>query len=154
VTAEEGTLAAQNSGELAEATDELIQDESERDAQQEIVGGPGYRETEETQGGQGTQLSRNVRQAGEVEVSTDVDNEKIRSLRADVPDEIFDAATQIVKGQIINETRPAQSLTQLKNVGDVGMIETDKADFHPMMDIHDTRNQPLSMDMETEESRA
>jgi len=152
VTAEEGATAAGFSGELAEAYDDLTRDDEEKvderrvqeEAERELA-------SRNVNGTNADNVARQGRKTGAIDgidQGIDVEAETLRRLSADVPDEIFSAANQIVKGQIVNETRPAQSLTQLKNVDGVGMIETSKEDFYGLMDIHDTGNQPLPLELE------
>ncbi|MBM3463302.1 MAG: hypothetical protein FJX76_14470 [Armatimonadetes bacterium] len=147
--------SARNSGELAEMFDDMQTDdeekveggrrrmEAERDA--EIHGELGMA-AHQTVNGSAPGAATDGQDIGISEAQ--LDSEQIQRLRADVPDEIYSAATQFVQGQMINDTRPANSLTRLKSIPEPGVIETTPEDFHGMLDIHDTHNQPLPMEME------
>lgn len=77
-------------------------------------------------------------------------NRDPQEIKEDVPEAYFQAAQKIVEGQI-QKGKPADSLTQLK------AVETAPLELKPManveiMDIHDTHNKPMSMDMGAEMS--
>lgn len=152
VTSEEGSFAAANSGELAEAYDDVHDDDEEkireRRFRQEADRAADAHTAHNAQADNVSHETRKTDAIDGIDQGIDVDAERLRQVQSDVPDEIYAAASQIVKGQIVNETRPAQSLTQLKNVDGVGMIETQKEDFMGVMDIHDTGNQPLPLELE------
>ena len=75
--------------------------------------------------------------------------EKLDTIRQDVPPEKYDAAKKIVRQQIDTKTlTPSESLQAMKEVPDVSGVKTQAAEYHPIMDIHDTMNEPVAVGFE------
>jgi len=66
-------------------------------------------------------------------------------LYKDIPSEKLETAKKIVEGQIDASRKPSASLVEMKVPEGIAAIETKNADYHPIMDIHDTSNSPVSI---------
>ena len=148
VTAEEGLFAAANAGQLSELEHANQKDDEEKVERRRL-------NDEEAMGrslAQGTGTAGQAAAAehpkDEKQIGTiDSTRDKISRLRADVPDEIYTAANQFVQGQMITDTKPGKSLVAMKNVAEPAQLEANEPAL-PLLDIHDTHNVPMPMDME------
>ena len=136
--------SAQNSGELADLTDGFRDDDAEAldrrrandEAEQAFL----------LTGNAPFSRLMGVEASDDLKIDTGIsERDLINRVHADVPDEIYEAAGQFVKSQMATETRPNQSLTQLKSIAEPGRIETAKEEFVPMLDIHDSHNHPMPL---------
>lgn len=141
-TSEQHLESASNSGELADLTDKYRDDDArtqERRANNEEAE-MALKLNGKTFFGMMPKVTEEADMAIDVGIS---DKDRARQVHADVPDEIYEAASQFVKSQMSSETKPNQGLVQLKSIPEPGRIETAKEDFAPMLDIHDGHNQPM-----------
>lgn len=145
VTEEDHEVAAENSGDLAQAKRSIKRREDDEEAEVRAF----HERAAMTQQSAPQAVTRLPGEENKLDVhAIETDRDRIRRVRSDVPEEIFSAAGQIVQGQMVDETRPSQGLTQLKSISEPGVLHTERAEFVPMMDIHDTHNQPLPFPME------
>jgi len=78
--------------------------------------------------------------------------QKIDFIKGDVPVEAYDAAKKVVEGQIdIKNGKPADTLSQMKNVPEPQKMQMDPAESVSIMDIHDSYNKPILIEEEEEE---
>ena len=141
VNTKEETDNAAMSGELAELQEDLTEDqgdiserqERERDREMEKLGG-GSRAN-------GLRTSQEVRRLSQMDdVSVGV-HEVLR----DIPPQSLEPAKNIVSAQI-QGSRPSEALTQLKPVERIDVDDLETAPTMGILDIHDTRNEPMAVD--------
>lgn len=149
VTEEQQMSSAENSGELAELTDDFQKDDDEKIREHAFNEEAEQALRMKHPGNGQIARSKDTGESRQVDgVSATTDRDRLHYVKSDVPPEIFEAATQFVKGQMISDTQPTQSLMQLKSVAEQGEMHTQKEDFLPMMDIHDSHNQPMPLEMQ------
>ena len=149
VTAEEGATAAANSGELAELTDDMTEDDEEKIERRHVSEEEAAAEAARSTRPGAVQVAASEGRDELRAVEIRADQEKMAGIRAGIPDEVYTAAEQVVKGQIIDDTQPTKGLAELKPVDSAGVAPPEGS--LPMADIHDTHNAPIS-DIPPEES--
>ncbi|MCE1248921.1 MAG: hypothetical protein LWY06_19965 [Firmicutes bacterium] len=75
-------------------------------------------------------------------------NKDPREIQGDVPQAFFDAAQKIVEGKI-EQGKPSQELMNLKEV-ETSPVSEEALPMVEIMGIHDTKNLPIPMAMDTE----
>lgn len=142
VTAEEGATAAANSGELAELADDFTEDDEEKIERRQHGEEQAAAEAARSGKADGTRVASADSKSDDLRAEEiRADQEKLTGIRAGIPDEVYTAAEQVVKGQLIDENTPARGLAELKAVESVGLEPTEGS--LPLADIHDTHNSPI-----------
>lgn len=147
VTAEEGLFAAANSGELSDVQEQLTDHDEEKVERRRVNDEAAMAEELAHGTPAGSSGALRVPQDEKDVVAIETSSDKIKRLRADVPDEIFTAANQFVQGQMVTDAQPGKALVQLKNVPEPALLESNEPTL-PLHDIHDTHNQPMSLEPE------
>jgi len=70
-------------------------------------------------------------------------------LKADIPRETYKASRKIVDGQLdVKTKKPTPALSQMKDVKGTADLQLDSAKSLPIMDIHDSYNEPQLIEIE------
>jgi hypothetical protein len=143
VTASEGFEASSYSGELGEAADDLIEDDSERLEENQRHLGHEQAEEAKHKGYTAVNAETGVETGRERDNGRRATDERLAQLRMDVPDEIWTASASMIEGQMVGET-PKAGLLQLKSIPEPGLLEMEHAEYAmEPMEITDRQTGPL-----------
>ncbi|MCD6310403.1 MAG: hypothetical protein J7M18_06780 [Candidatus Eremiobacteraeota bacterium] len=147
IKTEDHLEAASRTGLLSELEKGKKKDETEKTKQLIYSGSmsPAEEDRESKEIDLKSEMERTIEKLGKLPSG----KEKIDNIRKDVPPDKYEAAKKIVHQQIDTKSlEPSESLKALKEVPEANGIRTRPADYHPIMDIHDTMNKPVTVGFE------